>query len=154
MEGWVCPVAATAADGSGDLTQLYPAWAAAGVNPAVATLGQQIRQPIEGQVFSLQIQTDGTNGGVFELWDINGFDAGVDVSSGTTITNAQKNTLVSARKAKLIYSQNFIASPETPINMGYKGFQKGLAARFRSSGGTMTANLVVDGGYRYIDSLG
>lgn len=150
MEGWVCPL--TFALSTGNITQLYPAWAAAG-DAYPGSSGDSIRQPTEGQVFSLQIQTDGTNGGTLELWDINGLDAGVDVSSLTAITNAQKNTLVTLGKAKLIYSQNFLATPETPINMGYKSFQHGLAARFIGSAGLCTLNLVVNGGYRYVDKL-
>lgn len=151
MEGWV--VGLSAVTSTGNLTQLYPAFASAGVAPGAAVLGDQIRQPTEGTVFSLQVQTDGTNGGIIELWDINGADAGADVSSGTTITNTQKNTLVTAGKAKLIYSQNFLATPETPIYMGYKGFQKGLAARFVGGAGTCTVNVVVKGGVRKITKL-
>lgn len=151
MEGWVIPL--TFVSATGNLTQIYPAWAAAGTAPGSAVLGDQIRQPIEGQLFSLQIQTDGSNAGTIEIWDINGADVGADVSSGTTITNTQKNTAVTAGIAKLIYTQNFIASPETPFNMGYKSFQKGLAARFVGAAGACTLNLTVDGGYRYITKL-
>lgn len=150
MEGWVVTLTGVAADGN--VTQLYPAWAAAGANPAVATLGQQIRQPIEGQVISLQIRTDGTNGGVIELYDINGTQAGANVSSAAVITDTQLDAAIAAGNAKLIYTQNFIASPETPINMGWKGFQKGLAARYVGSG-FCDLNLVINGGYRYIDKL-
>jgi hypothetical protein len=150
MEGWV--VELTGVGATGDVTQLYPAWAAAGAVPGSATLGDQIRQPIEGQITNLQIRTDGTNGGIIELYDINGADAGADVSSLTAITDAQLDAAIAAGTAKLIYTQNFISSPETPINMGWKGFSKGLAARNVGSG-LCYLNMVVNGGYRYITKL-
>lgn len=150
MEGWVVQLTGVAANG--DVTQLYPAWAAAGANPGTAVLGDQIRQPIEGQITNLQIRTDGTNGGIIELYDINGAEAGANVSSAAVITDAQLDAAITAGTAKLIYTQNFIASPETPINMGWKGFLKGLAARYVGSG-FCYLNMVVNGGYRYIDKL-
>lgn len=153
MEGWVVALTAVA-DNNGNLTQLYPPYAAAGA-AAPFTSGATIRQPTEGQIYSLQIQTDGTNGGILELWDISGLEVGADVSSATAITNTQKNAGVSAGVAKLIYSQNFDSDPITPINMGYKGFMKGLAARLITSGGTggCNLNITVNGGFRYITKL-
>ena len=42
-----------------------------------------------GAVVSLQVETDGTNGGIIQLWDINGLDIGANVSFLDVITNAQ-----------------------------------------------------------------
>lgn len=151
MEGWVVQLSSVA--NNGDITQLYPAWAAAGADPSTATLGDQIRQPIEGQIISLQVRTDGTNGGYVELWDANGALGGADVSSDDEISDAEMAAMISAGNAKLIYTQNFVALPETPINMGWKGFLKGLAARFVGTGGVCYLNIVVNGGYRYITKL-
>lgn len=151
MEGWTQSLAAVTA--SGNLEQLYPSWAPAGVDPASATTGQQLRGPVEGKVWSLQLQTDGTNAGIIELWDVNGADAGANVSSTNVITNAQLVALQALGKAKLMYSQNFIASPETPITMGVKAFQHGLAARFVGLAGTLGVNLTVSGGFRLTDKI-
>jgi hypothetical protein len=152
MEGWVVDLAFVASNGN--LTQLYPAWCSAGINPATATNGQLIRQAIEGILYNVQVQTDLTNAGIIEIWDINGADAKADVSSATVITDAQKNTLVTAGQAKLVYSQNFIASPETPFNAYPRSFQHGLAARFVGAAGSIKLNLVVAGGYRKTEKLG
>lgn len=153
MERWVCPVSATTAS-TGNWTQLYPSWAPAGVDPAAATNGQQIRKPVEGVLFSLQLQTDGTNAGVIELYDASGADAGADVSSATTVTQAQLTALIARGLAKQIYSQNFIASPETPINLGYAAFQRGLLARFAGSAGSVNLNLSVEGGFYLTTKVG
>ncbi len=150
MEGWVVPLTGVAANGN--VTQAYPAWAPAGANPAVATLGQQLRGAIEGICYSLQIATDGTNGGIIQLYDINGAKAGINVSSATAITDAQLLAMIASGDAKLIYVQNFISTPETPINMGVRAFQFGLGLRYVGSG-SCTANLVVTGGYRYTTKL-
>lgn len=152
MERWVCPVSIGLADA--DVKQLYPAWAAAGTNPATATNGQQIRTPIEGILFSLQLMTDGTNSGILELYDISGIEIGADVSSATAITDTQLDAAITAGKAKLIYNQNFLSSPTVPLGLGYAAFQKGLAARAVGATGTVTLNLVVEGGYRYTTKVG
>lgn len=152
MEGWVVPLTAVTT-ATGDLTQVYPSFCPAGVNPAVAVLGDQIRQPLGGKLYSTQIQTDGTNGGIIELWDVNGEDIGANVSSATTITNAQLVALQALGKAKLIYSQNFQASPITPFNAGYKGFAHGIAARFIASAGVCNLDLSVGGGFFFRTKL-
>lgn len=150
MEGWVIQLTGVASNGV--VTQLYPAYATAGADPASAVLGDQIRQPMEGQITNLQIRTDGTNGGIIELYDINGADIGADVSSLDAITDVELTALITAKKAKLIYTQNYISSPETPVNMGWKGFSKGLAARNIGSG-YCYVNAVINGGFRYITKL-
>jgi hypothetical protein len=139
---------------AGNVTQLYPTWAPAGVDPATATNGQQIRQPIEGVLYSLQVETDGTNGGVIEIWDVNGANAGADVSSATTITDAELDSLAALGLAKLIYSQNFAASGLTPPSAGPRAFQRGLAARFVGAAGLCKLNLVVNGGFRLTTKVG
>jgi hypothetical protein len=147
-EGWVTDLTAVASNGN--VTQVYPSWASAGVARAAATVGQLIREPVGGSCSGLQIETDGVNGGTLELWDVNGHDIGADVSSLTVITNAQLTTMISRGDAKLIHKQNFIASPETPVNIGPFSFVKGLAARFSNSGpsGSCSINLKVAGGVR------
>lgn len=152
MERWVCALTGVAADGN--VTQLYPAWAATATAPASATNGQQIRNPTSGILWQLQVKTDGANAGVIELYDINGIERGIDVSSAAVITDTQLDAAIAAGDAKLIYSQNFIATPETPFNLGVAAFQKGLAARFVAAAGACTLNLTVDGGYRYTTKVG
>jgi hypothetical protein len=152
-QSWVQSVSSVT-DNTGNLKQIYPDWAPTGANPASATNGQWIRKPCEGELNSLQVKTDGVNGGTIEIWDVNGIDAGADVSSGTAITAAQLAALVTRGLAKLMYSQNFIASPETPFNVAPCSFQRGIAARFISAAGSCTLNLKVAGGFRLTQKLG
>lgn len=156
MERWVCPLSGVI-DATGNITQLYPANCTAGVDPATATNGQLIRQPTDGIMHNLQIQTDGTNPGYLEVWDFSGIEAGINVSSAAVITQTQMAAAITAGLARLIYSQNFTAEPETPINLSYAPFQKGLAARFNSgmsAVGTINLNLTVSNGYRKTVKVG
>lgn len=151
MERWVCPLTIVAA--TGNLTQLYPQWATAGINPATATSGQQVRYPCEGKMTSLQCFTDGTNAFTLELYDISGMELGADVSSAAVITNAQLVAALAAGKAKLIFKQNIAGNGLTPMTpVGPAGFMKGIAARAWNVGptGTCELNLSVEGGYRYL----
>lgn len=150
MEGWA-GIPITFGTSTGDLKQIYPTWAPVGVNPATATSGDSIREPTSGILYSLQIQTDGTNGGIIEIWDVDGEDGGADVSSGTTITNAQLLAAQSRGLAKLIYSQNFVASTgATPPGASFRGFMRGIAARFVAAAGSVNLNVTVAGGYRLV----
>lgn len=153
MEGWAGIVVEDSVF-NGNLKQLYPTWAPAGINPAAATNGQQIRQPIEGILYSMQVQTDLTNAGVIEIWDLNGADGGADVSSADVITNAELIVAQAKGLAKLIYSQNFVATGVTPPTTGPRAFQRGLAARFVSSAGQVSLNMVVTGGFRLTTKVG
>lgn len=136
----------------GNVQQLYPNYAAAATNPATATTLQQVRMPCEGQLISLQVASDGTNAGILELYDISGHDLGIDVSSATTITDTQLDAAITAGKAKLIVYQNFAGSGLTPWSpVGPASFMKGLAVRAVGSTGVCTLNLVVHGGYRYLN---
>jgi hypothetical protein len=150
VDRWVCPLTIVAA--TDPVTQLYPSYAAAGTNPATATTAQQVRMPCEGQLISMQVASDGTNAGILELYDISGHDLGVNVSSATAITDAILDAAITAGKARLILVQNFAGSGLTPwAPVGPAGFVKGLAARAVGAGGTCTLNLVVHGGYRYLN---
>lgn len=152
-EAW-SGISLTQGGSTGDLTQLYPTWATVGINPATATNGQLIRRPVGGSLETLQVETDGTNGGIIQIWDLTGLDIGADVSSGTTVTNAQLVLLQAAGKAKLIYEQNFVASAVTPApGAAFRHFQKGLAARAIGSG-TVKLNLVVEGGFILTQKVG
>lgn len=142
---------------SGNLTQLYPSWIndgkgnATGGDPAVAGPGTLLRKPCEGELISVQVSTDGTNGGTIEIWDIAGDDAGADVSQAAVITNAQAVALKAAGKARLLYTQNVVASGVTPPAANYQGrFMRGLAARFVSAAGACTLNIVASGGFRFV----
>lgn len=160
-DAWVIPLTAVAA--TGNVQQLYPVWVTAGVNPATATNGQLIRRPMQGACHSIQIESDGSNGGKVELYDIDGIELGIDVSSGTTITNAQLTAAIAAGKAKLIWEASYAASVGTPpANAAgiYRAFMKGLAARFSNDAagpgpqGSCTINLVVSGGFMKVESRG
>ncbi len=154
MEAWSGISLTAVADTTGDLQQIYPSWAPAGIAPASATNGQQIKGPSEGIMYSLQVETDGTNGGIIQIYDLNGLDIGADVSSATAITAAQLASLVTLGRAKLIYEQNFAATGVTPPTTSYRTFQHGIAARFISSAGACKLNLVVQGGFRLTTKVG
>ncbi len=150
MDRWV--VTTSLVSSTGDVQQLYPNYAPTGTAPSGATPADEVRHPTEGQLIALQVASDGTNGGTLELYDINGIDLGIDVSSGTTITNTQLTTALAANKAKLILKQNFAGSGLTPwAAVGPASFMKGLAARAVGVTGTCDLNLVVHGGYRYLN---
>lgn len=154
MEKWVTQTLTIGA-ADGNVTQLYPTYAAVGINPATATTGQQMREPTHGQLISLQIKTDGTNAGTLELYDISGTLLGIDVSSTDVITDAQLDAAITAGNARLIFDQNFIGAGTTPLTpVGPAGFSKGLAARAVGSTGTCRLNLTVQGGFRYTTKAG
>ncbi len=154
-DSWVIDLTAVAA--TGNLQQLYPVWAPVGTAIAVAVPGNQIRKPTEGYVGGMQIKTDNSNAGYIEVWDLNGADAGADVSSLAVVTNAQLVILQALGKAKLIWNQNFTATSgaSTPASFGKK-FVHGLAARFVNAGptGACTINIDVDGGFRLNETAG
>ena len=147
-DSWVCALTGVTA-GTGNVTQLYPVWASAGVNPfASMTSGQVIRKPNGGSYGSITVQTDGTNGGTIELWDVSGIEISVDVSSAAVITDAQIDAAVTAGKARLIWSQNFTstAGAVSPWSV-QQMFSKGLAARYAGSG-TCSLNIGnISGGF-------
>lgn len=152
MTPWVSsslPIQAAA-----NVTQLYPIYAPVGVAPGSATNGQLIRMPTEGVLHSVQVETDGTNGGTIQIYDINGIEAGADVSSSDQITNTQLTAMLADGRARLIYEQNFIGSGITPVGTGARSFQKGLAARAVGSTGSCKLNLSVGGGYRLTQKVG
>lgn len=154
-ESWVVSVSATASNGN--VTQLYPAYAAAGVAKSGSTLGQFLRGPIQGALHSIQVRSDGANAGVIEIYDINGEDWGADVSSGTTITDTQLDAAIAAGQAKLLFIQDVPTTSGTGVVTApgiYRSFMKGLAARFVAGGGACTLNLVAEGGHRRTRSLG
>jgi hypothetical protein len=140
---------------AGNLTQLFPPWMPTGVNSTTAVNGDLLRKPTGGKLGSIQIATDNTNGGTIEIWDLNGEMAGVNVSSATTITNAQLTALQALGKAKLLYSQNFTstAGAATPAAVN-RIFSMGLAARFVGSAGACSLNLVVQGGAYLTQKVG
>jgi hypothetical protein len=154
-EAW-SGVSLTGGTSTGNLKQLYPTWCAAGAVKSTSVLGDQLRRPLQGALHSIQLKSDGAAAGTLEIWDIDGSDGGADVSSLTTITNAQLVALQTRGLAKLIYSQDYAAGVGSgPMNAAgiFRSFERGLAARLVSSG-TAELNLVVEGGFFYTTSLG
>jgi len=136
---------------NGNVTQCYPASSPAGINPATAVPGENVRQPCEGQVTSLQCLTDGTNAFIIELYDISGIEIGVDVSSAAVISNAQLVAAIAAGRATLIFEQNVAGSGLTPFApIGPFRIMKGIAARAVGASGTCKLNMVVQGCVRGI----
>lgn len=157
QDSWVCPLTAVAA--TGDVTQLYPAWVSAGVAKSSSTNGQLLRRPLQGALYSIQIEPNGTDGGTIQIYDIDGGDNGADVSSATAITNAQLSAAITAGRAKLIWEQQFAGTVGSgPVNASGidRDFMHGLAARYTNDGptGTCKLNLVIGGGYWKTESRG
>lgn len=157
-EAW-SGITVTSVAATGDLKQLYPTFCTPGVAKAGSTPGQLLRRPMQGALHSIQVKPDGANGGTIELWDVDGGDAGADVSSLDVITNAQLVALVAQGRAKLIYRQDFagtIGSGPTNAAGIYRTFVKGLAARMYDDTpvGNCELNLVVTGGFMKTESRG
>lgn len=146
MKSW-SPLVMTAVASNGNLTQLYDPAGTAG--SGLTTAGVEVRKPIEGIIYWLDVMPDGSNGGTIEIWDLNGADGGADVNTATVITDAQRATAVTLGKASLLWTQIFTGSSgarlaqQRPIT-----FMHGLAARFYNSGptGVCTLTVAVDGG--------
>lgn len=143
--------ALTAVTATGNLKQIYKPECTPG--PGTGVSGTQKRQPCEGVAWNVEVKTDGVNGGTIELYDMNGADVGADVDTLDVITNAQLTAAVAAKKARLMWSQQFAGSgtARLAVNRGTT-FAKGLAARFSNAGpaGTCTLNVQWDGGERKI----
>lgn len=146
---WI--VTLTAVLANGNATQLYPAYATAGVAKSSATPGQNIRAPSGGKVHSLRVIPDGTNAGTLEIWDANGEMIGADVSTAAVVTDTQIDTLVTQRMAKLLHTDS-IAAAVTAENRATISldFTKGLVARFSNAGAAGSVQLVmsVTGGHK------
>ena len=139
-------------DDTGNLIQLYPASCSPGSGSGLK--GSQIRKPQAGITTSMQIQTDGINGGVLELWDVNGADAGADVDTLNVITAAQLNSLVARGMARILWSQNLTGSFAEPMRSANPvNFSHGIAARFVNQAGVgkVFINIFADGGFCYTD---
>jgi hypothetical protein len=146
-------VALTAVAATGDLTQLFPTFAAVG--SAATTSGALRRRACEGTLLGCEVEPDGANGGELELWDLNGADVGANVNTAVAITNAQLVALQALGLARLMYSQKFTATAGARLAFSHAiPFSKGLAARYVSATGTCELNLRVDGGYRYTEICG
>lgn len=180
MEGWgPCPLTAVTSN-TGAITQLYPSWnryvtdaattgapssgfggggqtaynRTAGDALPIAAGGLLLR-PMGGRLGQVSVETDSTDGGIVQLFDLNGLDDGVDVSSLTAITNAQYTTLFNLGRAKLIFEQNVAAAPGAQIIWAWsQGFLRGLAARFIAASGTCVLNIIAEGGYQWINVAG
>lgn len=143
MTPWIVPLTAVAS--AGNLTQCYVDTNTPG--SGATTSGTEVRKPTEGVLFRAEVATDGTNGGVIEVWDLNGADGGADVNTATVITDAQRAAAVTLGKARLIWTQNFTGSSGARMAITRAvPFMHGLAARYINGAGTCTLNLLVDGG--------
>lgn len=141
MEAWGS-TALAATTSSGNVTQLYRSSISAGAALPIAA-GGTLRRPGGGRIGSIVVETDGTNGGVIQLFDINGLDAQADVSSGTTITNTQLTNAINNGVAKKIWEQNVSAAPGSTLVWSQAfGFMRGIAARFVGAAGQVNLNII------------
>ena len=143
-------VTLTAVTSTGNLTQIFPAGMTAG--PGTGAPGSMKRMTSSGCLFRAEVCPDGANGGVLELWDVDGSDGGANVDTGTTITNAQLNVslALSPRRARLIYTQSFSGAgagdvrAQSIVPAGLH-INWGLAARFIGAAGTCSLNVSMEG---------
>jgi hypothetical protein len=152
-------ISLNAVTSTGNLTQVYPSWNRyindKGANVTVGdaipiAAGGLLLRPEGGRIGQVSVETDGTDGGTIQLYDISGLDVGADVSSATTITNTQLTTGISAGKAKLLWEQNFAAAAGATIVYDWSaGFMRGIAARFVGTAGTCAISLKAEGGFSW-----
>jgi len=137
-------ISLTAGASTGDLKQLFPTWF--GTGDATNNTGDLKRKAVEGTLFYAQVETDSTNGGVIEIWDLNGEEAGANINTADAVTNAQLVTLQGRGRAKLLWSQDFTASAGATTASGFSiPVMFGLAARFVGAAGTCSLNMKVSG---------
>lgn len=131
---------------NGNLTQIYPDSCTPGTG--VVSMGNLVRKPVYGTIHGIQVFTDGVNGGVIEIWDLDGNDGAADVNTGVTITNAQLLAAIALGKARLMWTQRYIGGgtatfpSEIPVP-----FQHGIAARNVAAAGSCQINVTMAGGY-------
>lgn len=160
MEGWGRVQLSAANASTGDVTQLYPQWIQ--YSPGVTTgdalpiaPGGLLRRPSGGRIGQIAIETDGTNGGIIQIFDISGLDAGADVSSATVITSTQLGVLIADGRAKQIFEQNIAAAPGATIVWTWtQGFLRGLGARFVAASGVCYVNVIGEGGFQFLTTAG
>lgn len=130
---------------AGNLVQIYHPYCTAG--SGATTQGTLVRKPIAGTLLRIEVQPDGTNGGVIELWDMDGNDGGADVNTSNVITNAQLVVAQNKQKAVKIWSQSFAGAGTARLAVATgTRFANGLVARFVAAAGTCTLNVDWGGG--------
>jgi hypothetical protein len=150
VDAWVVSLPAAAANG--DVQQCYPAGIGTNVAKSAATAGQWVRSPMQGALHAFSVQPDGAQAGVLELYDIDGNDAGANVSTATAITDTQLDALIASGTAKLIYKQTIPSSVGNQIVSPpgiYIAFMRGLGARYVSSGTCVVSFRITGGSRRY-----
>jgi hypothetical protein len=120
-------------------------------------MGTEKRRPKGGALVTVQVETDGVDGGMIELFDCDGEELGADVNTLDVITNAQITAGIAAGSVRKMYEQSFVGSSGARLNIAPgTPFMKGLALRFSNSGptGTMKATIVSDGGFMKVQISG
>lgn len=140
-----------AAVGAGGVaTQLFPQYLPATVSTAVwppATAGE-VRRPTAGKTENIFTDTDGTNGGVVELWDVAGQISGVtnNVNDQVFLTDAY----LTANGRKL-YEFRVVGNADMPYDLlmaiDHLEFSNGLAMRFLANAGTIKVTPMCELGY-------
>lgn len=163
---WSPITVANVADTSGDLTQLFPAYATAGSGSSAA--GTLVRKCQEGVLYRVDVDPSDAVGGFVELWDLGGrpydFSQGGgtnNINTGTTLKNAYLTAEQTAGRARMIWRTDFKgdAGLTTKTFATRVPFGQGLAARFVDSVdavGTknITINIVAEGGFTKVGIAG
>lgn len=154
------------ADNTGDLTQLFPAFATVG--SGATTAGTLVRKCQEGVLYRVDVDPTDAVGGVLELWDLGGrpydFAQGGgnnNINTGTTLKNAYLTAEQTAGRARMIWRTDFKgdAGLTTKTFATRVPFGQGLAARFIDAVdavGTKAViiNVIAEGGFTKVGIAG
>lgn len=160
MQPW-SPISVTNTTATGDLTQMFPSFVAAGTGSSAA--GTERRSCTEGVLYRCDIDPSDAVGGYFELWDVCGVPYGAtnNIDTGTTLTNAFLVAEQDANRARMIWRTSFKGDSglTTKTFATRVTFNRGLAGRYvnivdAAGSKGVTVNIVAEGGYRVIEMLG
>lgn len=150
MEAWAPVTLAKVDSDSGDLTALFPPSCSS--EAGATTQGSLRRRQTSGTLYRIEVYASDSAGGVIELWDIDGLTEGAsnNISTGTAMTNAFKNSKAALGQAKMIWTQSFSGDTGDAV-VYFKNpvpIMRGLAARYINESGTAcTLSIVADGCY-------
>jgi hypothetical protein len=134
----------------GVATQLFPTTlptttSTAAWPPAATGL---VRRPTAGKLENITVSTDGTNGGIFQIWDVCGLDRGAsnNVNDQLTLTDAFINA--NGRKLwEIRLTGNAEQDYQLLMAIDHIEFYQGLAVRFIASAGLVTVTPMCEAGF-------
>lgn len=158
---WSPVLVANVVSATGDLTQLFPAFATAGAGTLLR--GELVRKTCEGVLYRVDVDPSDAVGGYFELWDVAGqpFGATNNINTQTQLTNTYVAAEQAAGRARMIWRTDFKGDSglTTKTFATRTVFNQGLAGRFVNAidaVGTknIAVNIVAEGGYFKVSVCG